>query len=108
MDGKQGWVPASFLEPNDQILQLDHNEELEPSKVTDGEKYLTTAPFRAQNEMDISLPQSASVEVIEKSITGWWTVRYTNCVQLFNAWHNFVAFMQNIVDRVYYLTLCMC
>ena len=74
MDGKQGWVPASFLEPYDRRLQSSETAELEPTEV-EAEKYITMVPFRAESVTDISLPQSATVEVIEKSISGWWLIR---------------------------------
>ena len=38
-------------------------------------KYITMAAFSAQNEADLTLPECAVVEVIGKSLTGWWKVR---------------------------------
>lgn len=38
-------------------------------------KYITMAAFSAQNEADLTLPECAVVEVIGKSLTGWWRVR---------------------------------
>ena len=35
------------------------------------------AAFSAQNEADLALPECAVVEVVGKSLTGWWKVRYT-------------------------------
>ena len=40
-----------------------------------GEEYVTKAEFRGQIEEDISFPEKATIEVIEKSISGWWMVR---------------------------------
>ena len=40
-----------------------------------GEEYVTKAAFKGQFEEDISFPEKATMEVIEKSISGWWMVR---------------------------------
>ena len=43
--------------------------------VVSGEKYVTKAAFKGEIEEDISFPEKATIEVIEKSISGWWMVR---------------------------------
>ena len=40
-----------------------------------GQVYKTRESYAAQLDDEISFPENASVEVIEKSITGWWHVR---------------------------------
>ena len=40
------------------------------------QKYVAKEAYTAQFEDEISFPKNATIEVIEKSITGWWNVRY--------------------------------
>ena len=44
------------------------------------QKYVAKEAYTAQLEDEISFPKNATIEVIEKSITGWWNVRYGCCV----------------------------
>jgi len=39
------------------------------------QSYITKAEYMAQLEDEVSFPKHAMVDVIEKSITGWWTIR---------------------------------
>lgn len=39
------------------------------------QSYLTEAEYTAQLEDEVSFPKQVMVDVIEKSITGWWTIR---------------------------------
>ena len=41
-----------------------------------GQKYMAKDSYTAQLDDEISFPKNAAVEVIEKSITGWWRVRF--------------------------------
>ena len=77
-DGKEGWVPASFLSPS---IKLEDADQI-PShwistsdQVIGGLKYITMAAFSAQTEEDLTLSECAVVEVVGKSLTGWWKVR---------------------------------
>lgn len=49
-----------------------------PPELTDSpgeQSYLTKAEYMAQLEDEVSFPKHVMVDVIEKSITGWWTIR---------------------------------
>ena len=39
------------------------------------EKYITVAPYTAEEEDEISFPGNAVAEVIQKSLTGWWFIK---------------------------------
>ena len=45
----------------------------------------TTSEYRADEEDEISLPKGVDVQVVKKSITGWWTVKYKGKLGLFPA-----------------------
>ena len=40
-----------------------------------GENYMAIAGYYGEEDEDVSFPEGATVEVLEKSITGWWLVR---------------------------------
>ncbi|KAF0022821.1 hypothetical protein F2P81_024802 [Scophthalmus maximus] len=69
-DGKRGWVPASYLEPLD---QPDETEDAEPNY--EGEMFITTNAYKAEQEDEISLEMGEIIEVIHKLLDGWWVVR---------------------------------
>ncbi|GAA6232531.1 neutrophil cytosolic factor 1-like [Lates japonicus] len=67
---KRGWVPASYLEP------LDNPEEAEEAEPNyEGELYMTTDAYKAEQEDEISLEVGETIEVIHKLLDGWWVVR---------------------------------
>ncbi|XP_033834237.1 neutrophil cytosol factor 1 [Periophthalmus magnuspinnatus] len=70
MESKYGWVPASYLEPLD-----GPEEEEEPDPDYEGELYVTTRSYRAEQEDEISLETGETIEVIHKLLDGWWVVR---------------------------------
>ena len=39
------------------------------------QNYIAKMAYTAQLDDEVSFPKHARVEVIEKSVTGWWTVR---------------------------------
>ena len=39
-------------------------------------KYAATESYIAQESDEISLPQGTIVDVLKKSVEGWWTIRY--------------------------------
>ena len=39
-------------------------------------KYAATESYIAQESDEISLPQGTVVDVMKKSVEGWWTIRY--------------------------------
>lgn len=40
-----------------------------------GEKYVATASYCGEYQEDISFPEGAMVEILEKSASGWWMIR---------------------------------
>lgn len=69
-DSKQGWVPASYLEPLD---TPEEPEESEPNYA--GELYITTMAYQAEQEDELSVEVGEEVAVIHKLLDGWWVVR---------------------------------
>ncbi|XP_070211989.1 SH3 and PX domain-containing protein 2B-like isoform X2 [Littorina saxatilis] len=69
---QQGWVPSTYLEP------VDGTAANQASFVRDGqeEKFICIETFTAQNDDEISLEKGVIVEVEEKSMDGWWKVKY--------------------------------
>ncbi|CAL8266074.1 unnamed protein product [Merluccius merluccius] len=67
---KQGWVPASYLEPLD---TPEESEEAQPNYA--GELYITTTAYQAEQEDEVSLEVGEEVAVIHKLLDGWWEVR---------------------------------
>ena len=57
------------------MLSTDLVVSMRTPEVISGEKYITKAAFKGEFEEDISFPEKATIEVIEKSISGWWMVR---------------------------------
>ena len=43
--------------------------------IVDIEKYRTVASYTAEEEDEISFEPSLTVEVLQKSLTGWWLIR---------------------------------
>ncbi|KAJ8275741.1 hypothetical protein COCON_G00074930 [Conger conger] len=69
-DSRQGWVPASYLEP------LEGPEEAEePDPNYEGELYITTKGYNAVEDDELTLVVGETVEVIHKLLDGWWVVR---------------------------------
>lgn len=48
---------------------------MKASDIVNGDEYITRAAFKGEFEEDVSFPEKATIEVIEKSISGWWMVR---------------------------------
>ena len=42
----------------------------------DTEKFRTIGEYKAEEEDEISFPEGVEVEVVTKSLIGWWLVRY--------------------------------
>ncbi|XP_077866527.1 SH3 and PX domain-containing protein 2B-like, partial [Saccoglossus kowalevskii] len=72
LDEEQGWVPATFLqkcdndEPNEDFVSVDTNQE----------KYITTHSFEAQSGDELSLNIGVILDVVQKSLDGWWFAKY--------------------------------
>lgn len=43
---------------------------------TETEKFRTIGEYKAEEEDEISFPEGVEVEVVTKSLIGWWLVRY--------------------------------
>ncbi|XP_035035471.1 neutrophil cytosol factor 1 [Hippoglossus stenolepis] len=69
-DAKRGWAPASYLEPLD---QPDEAEDVEPDY--EGELFIATQAYKAEQEDEISLELGETITVIHKLLDGWWVVR---------------------------------
>uniref|UniRef100_UPI00398E7EB5 neutrophil cytosol factor 1 isoform X4 n=1 Tax=Pristiophorus japonicus TaxID=55135 RepID=UPI00398E7EB5 len=70
MEGKRGWLPASFLEP---LEGPNESEEQEPNY--EGEMYEVIQSYTAAQEDEISLQEEEMVDVIHKLLDGWWVIR---------------------------------
>uniref|UniRef100_A0AAV2J9U8 Uncharacterized protein n=1 Tax=Knipowitschia caucasica TaxID=637954 RepID=A0AAV2J9U8_KNICA len=70
LETKHGWVPASYLEPLDRP-----EEEEEPEPDYEGELYITTQSYEAEQDDEISLEIGETIVVIHKLLDGWWVVR---------------------------------
>nr|BAH03834.1 neutrophil cytosolic factor 1 [Sebastes schlegelii] len=69
-ESKRGWIPASYLEP------LDGPEEAEDADPDyEGELYVTTTAYKAEQEDEMSLEVGETVAVIHKLLDGWWVIR---------------------------------
>ncbi|XP_078682288.1 uncharacterized protein LOC144916785 isoform X2 [Branchiostoma floridae x Branchiostoma belcheri] len=74
-DDKQGWCPASYLEPLDQPEERD-----EERPNWEGEEFLTTEKYEPQIDDEIGFDKGVIVHVIHKLLDGWWIVRYNDKV----------------------------
>ncbi|KAL8562732.1 hypothetical protein ACOMHN_022608 [Nucella lapillus] len=70
----QGWVPSTYL----QAMNGSGSAQDSVHGAQDGqeEKYICIETFTADNSDEISLEKGAIVEVLQKNMDGWWTVRY--------------------------------
>lgn len=69
-ESKCGWVPASYMEP------LDGPEEAEEDEPDyEGETFVTSKSYEAEQSDEISLEAGETISVIHKLLDGWWVVR---------------------------------
>ena len=47
--------------------------------------YTTSLDYQADEDDEISVPKGVEVQVVKKSITGWWTVKFQGKLGLFPA-----------------------
>ena len=47
-----------------------------PCTPTDIEKYLTVEKYSAEEEDELSFPKGVTVDVLQKSLDGWWLVKH--------------------------------
>ena len=43
---------------------------------TDVERYITIEMYTAEEEDEISFPKGVTVDVLQKSLDGWWLIKY--------------------------------
>eukprot|EP00049_Salpingoeca_infusionum_P019404 m.361716 g.361716 ORF g.361716 m.361716 type:complete len:691 (+) comp19841_c0_seq1:154-2226(+) len=70
---KQGWVPATFLEP---LESLDKEEQHAQPKPASDEKYITTHAYTAEGPDEVGFEKGVVVTVLEKKLDGWWKISY--------------------------------
>ena len=72
-DGEeQGWVPGSYLDPLYTDLDPDDTLDTLPSVP---EQYISTSDYVETERDELSVPRGAVVDVITKTMDGWWTCR---------------------------------
>ncbi|XP_033119450.1 SH3 and PX domain-containing protein 2A-like isoform X2 [Anneissia japonica] len=67
----QGWAPGTFM-------QRDDGKDDEDFIVGNYEKYISNCAYEAQQEDELSFEIGAVVEIVKKSLDGWWLVKYLN------------------------------
>ncbi|XP_039260716.2 uncharacterized protein LOC120336968 isoform X1 [Styela clava] len=72
-EGERGWVPGVYLEKPDGTVEDLVTNRAEPGQ---GEHYVTTNAYVAENSDDISFGAGVIVEVLQKNLEGWWLVSY--------------------------------
>ncbi|NXO79678.1 NOXO1 oxidase, partial [Sitta europaea] len=74
-DKQIAWFPASYLE------ELDACEDIQSafSSNEEGSLYFVVQPYEAQKADELSLNQGVVVEVLRRSHSGWWLIRYNGC-----------------------------
>nr|CAB3266049.1 SH3 and PX domain-containing protein 2A-like [Phallusia mammillata] len=72
-EGERGWIPGVYLEKRDGTHENLITKEAAPGE---GEKYITTAKFVANNPDEISFGLGVLVEVLQKNLEGWWHISY--------------------------------
>uniref|UniRef100_H3DKX9 NADPH oxidase organizer 1a n=1 Tax=Tetraodon nigroviridis TaxID=99883 RepID=H3DKX9_TETNG len=85
---RMAWFPAPYLEK----LEEDGDEDDTDGTPTSGTLYLTAKNYKASKGDEISVAVGAVVEVLQKSDSGWWLIRYqgkvgyvpTLCLQPYN------------------------
>ncbi|XP_064631075.1 SH3 and PX domain-containing protein 2A-like isoform X2 [Lineus longissimus] len=72
VEDSQGWVPSSYLERSDGIEEDTMIETL----TDDDYKYICLDDFIPDNQDEIQLDKGGMVDVVQKSLDGWWLVRF--------------------------------
>ncbi|CAH1802365.1 unnamed protein product [Owenia fusiformis] len=75
VDEKQGWAPASYLDPIDSAEEADDpapnytvNPNIEPDQM------IATKAYEAKFEDEVSFNKGTLMEVMHKLLDGWWIV----------------------------------
>ncbi|CAF0786357.1 unnamed protein product [Adineta steineri] len=77
-----GFVPGTYLQPSE--LQQGAREEKVIEK-TLNEIYVVNNKYEGQGQDELTLDQGSFVTVIEKSFSGWWTVKFNGMTGHFPA-----------------------
>ena len=72
MDEEQGWVPASYLEPEDGSVESSVTTTFKPGE----ERFIASSAYKANEPDEIGFQKGVVVDVLQKNIDGWWLVRY--------------------------------
>lgn len=72
MDEEQGWLPASYLEPEDGSAESIVGKTY---KVGD-EKYIATRAYTANEPDEIGFQKGVVVDILQKNVDGWWLIRF--------------------------------
>lgn len=67
---EEGWVPCSYLEP------LKVGQEDDTISSLDIEKYVTVEKYTAEEDDELSFPKGVTVDVLQKSLDGWWLIKH--------------------------------
>ena len=85
---EEGWAPCSYLERLDHDLSEDDTVSslgmlsevalplcLACPPPADVEKYTTVEPYSAEEQDELSFAAGLAVDVLQKSLDGWWLVK---------------------------------
>ncbi|ELU03851.1 hypothetical protein CAPTEDRAFT_131607, partial [Capitella teleta] len=67
---KQGWAPASFLEPK---TKYDKGKD-DPEALPQSEKFEAISTYKKTLEDEVGFAVGAVVEVMHKMMDGWWVI----------------------------------
>ncbi|XP_041476931.1 SH3 and PX domain-containing protein 2A-like isoform X1 [Lytechinus variegatus] len=70
---QHGWAPGTFLQKPDGQEEEEEEETLIPGN---DESYITNNAYQGQAEDEISFETGVIVNIIQKSLDGWWKVSY--------------------------------
>lgn len=70
-DNTQGWVPAAYLEGKYDTA----SSATEVKDLKHPEKHIATCDYTASQSDEISLFKGSLVDVMKKSVDGWWKCR---------------------------------
>ncbi|UJR27976.1 hypothetical protein I4U23_009234 [Adineta vaga] len=77
-----GFVPGSYLQPSELERGAREKKTLEN---TSNETFIVNTQYESKGEDELSLEQGSFVIVIERSLTGWWTVKFNDKIGRFPA-----------------------
>jgi hypothetical protein len=80
-DDEQGYAPAAYLEPVEG-LRKQHNVEQQRMETENStcEEYEAMESYSAQSEDEVTFKTGDTIQVLSKSLDGWWKIRCNNKV----------------------------